>query len=453
MTKQNTELIELERRLLGDVWTSPALWESVEYLCDVCNGRFAGTDDERRAGDFLLERFRQFGAKNVTAESFEMKGWRRGGAQLAVLADDAPRDLPCLALPGSPAGRVEAELVAVGQGTAEDFERLGDAVAGKIVLADDEGPHRLEKYARSQMGGAAGFIFAWSRPGMLAPTGSLTLGEKPIILPGVGASLEVASVLRRRMAEGPLRVRMTVEATQQMVQARNVMAELPGSDPEAGWIVACAHYDGHDIAQGAQDNATGAAVILETARLLAPMRSRLKAGLRFVLFSGEEMGLRGSHAYVRDHADDLDRIRAVFNADIVGLAAPLTLTAQSHPELTAFLRRLPLDELGAEVKDTKMVTHSDHFPFVLQGVPAVAVMTSRPESERGMWVHTTADTLDKLDRNRLREASGTLARVLLRAAMDADDLPRGRQTAQDVRRAIVEAGEEESLRVQGEWPF
>ncbi|MBE9507603.1 MAG: M28 family peptidase, partial [Chloroflexi bacterium] len=296
MTDEAVELVELERRLLGDVWTSPALWESVGYLCDACNGRFAGTDDERRAGDFLLERFREIGAENVTAETFEMNGWQRGDARLALLDSwgAAARDLPCLALPGSPAGRVEAEVVDGGPGTAADFERLGDAVAGKVVLADDTGPHRLEKYARSQMNGAVAFIFARTKPGMLALTGSLSLGKKPVSLPGIGVSLETASLVRRQMDEGSARVRVAVEGESRVVLARNILAELPGSDPDAGWIVACGHYDGHDIAQGAQDNATGTAVVLETARVLAPVRSHFKAGLRFILFSGEEFGVLGS---------------------------------------------------------------------------------------------------------------------------------------------------------------
>jgi len=455
MAEQAVELVELERRLLGDVWTSPALWKSLRYLCDECNVRFAGTDDERRAGDFLLERFRAIGAENVTAESFEMKGWQRGDAHLALLDQDGQvvRDLPCLlALPGSPAGQAEAEMIDVGPGTTEDFERLGDAVAGKIVLAANEGPHRLEKYARSQMAGAVGFVFARTSPGMLAMTGSLAMGERPVLLPGIGMSLEAASFLRRQVDNGSARVRIKVESESRVVAARNILAEFPGSDPDAGWIVVCGHYDGHDIAQGAQDNATGTAIVLETARVLAPMRAHFRAGLRFILFSGEEMGLVGSHAYVRAHSDDLDQIRTVFNSDIVGLIAPLVLTAQNHPELTEYLRRLPLDDLGAKVEDTKLLAHSDHFPFVLAGVSAIAAMTSRAEGG-WKWIHTTADTLDKLDQRALREAAGTTARILLRMAIRPDGLPTGRQTAEEVKQALTEAGIEKSLRIQGEWPF
>jgi len=156
---------------------------------------------------------------------------------------------------------------------------------------------------------------------------------------------------------------------------------------------------------------------------------------------------------VRDHPDELDRIRTVFNADIVGLAAPLVLAVQNHPELMAYLRQLPLKDLGARLEDTQLTPNSDHFPFVLSGVPALAVTTSPPGLGAGWWVHTTADTLDKLDLRALREAAGTAARILLRMAMNPDGLPRQRQTAGVVQQAIAEAGIEESLRIQGAWPF
>ena len=166
-------LIEFERSLIGDMWTSTALESSLSYLCDACNGRFAGSDDERRAGDYMLERLRTYGLHNVRAESFAMQGWQRSNARLALLdgggARSDARELPCLALAGSPPGRVEAQVVDVGPGTPADFERLGNGLAGKVVLAGPGGPHRLVKYAHSIAAGARAFLFANGRPGMLAP--------------------------------------------------------------------------------------------------------------------------------------------------------------------------------------------------------------------------------------------------------------------------------------------
>ena len=124
--------------------TSSSLQASLRYLCDECGGRFAGTDDERRAGDFALERFREFGLQNVRAEPFEMNGWQRGQARLTLLDGAGERELPCMALAGSPPGRVEAALVDIGPGTPADFEGIAvflasDAsrfVTGQIIYVD-----------------------------------------------------------------------------------------------------------------------------------------------------------------------------------------------------------------------------------------------------------------------------------------------------------------------------
>jgi Iap family predicted aminopeptidase len=445
------ELREQERRLLGDIWASPTIAETLSYLCDNCNGRSAGSQDEKRAGAYLLERLRGSGLESVSLEPFEMPGWTRGAATLAVIGGGEPRDLPCLALPGSPCGSIEGRLVDAGMGTSADFERLGDDVADSVVLADSAGPHRLEKYARSCGLGAAGFLFAHGEPGTLIPTGSLSWGPDPAPVPGVGISFESASFLRRLADRTAVHIGVTVGGGPQVVEARNVLADVPGRDPEAGWIIACAHYDGHDIAQGAQDNATGTAVVLEAARVLAPLRAHFEVGLRFCLFSGEEMGLHGSSAYVRVRSGLLDQIRAVVNADVVGLAAPAVLATQNSPALASYLRDNVAD-LDVLLEDRLLTAHSDHFPFVLRGVPACTVNTTSPP-DGGSWAHTAADTLDKLDVRELREVAGTLARVLLRMATAPRGLPSERQSPAGVEQALVEAGLEEPLRAQRSWPF
>src|SRR5207253_1175140 len=140
--------------------------------------------------------------------------------------------------------------------------------------------------------GAAAFIFSGTQPGMLVPTGSVN-GD----LPAIGLAHEPIARLKRRLAAGPLRARLALTCQVRPITAHNLVAEIPGTDPSQGWILAGAHYDGHDIGQAAQDNAAGTAVLVEAARPLAPLRRHLKAGIRFVLFSGEELGLWGSYAY------------------------------------------------------------------------------------------------------------------------------------------------------------
>jgi Zn-dependent M28 family amino/carboxypeptidase len=264
--------------------------------------------------------------------------------------------------------------------------------------------------------------------------------------------METTALLRRRLQQDRVRARLTTQSQVLNVTARNIVAELPGTDPDAGWIVVCGHYDGHDIAQGAQDNATGTALVLETARLLAPLRKHLKAGLRFVLFSGEELGMFGSENYVSAHASELDRLLAVFNADVVGLAAPLMLTVQNSPELAGYLHSLPLSELDAQVIDNRLVPYSDHFPFTLTGVPSLMAATSFPGNGHS-WAHTAADTLDKLSLRSLRQAIAGTARILLRMALEPAKLAAKRQPPDQIKQALIDAKWEQPLRLQGRWPF
>ena len=443
------ELLKLEREILGNLSVSPELWNNLTYLCDACNGRFAGTEDERRAGDYVMARFQEYGLKNIAAEPFEMRGWERGEAYLTLLDGGRAIEQPCLALPGTQPCDLEAEIIDLGQGTEADFQQSGSAIAGRIVLTSSDGPSRGEKYNSAIDAGAAGFIFSNIQPGMLAPTGSI--GKD---LPAIGLAYEYAARIKRVLEAGPVRARLSIHAEVKTVTARNIVAEIPGTDPKQGWILACGHYDGHDIAQGAHDNAAGSAVLMEAARLLSPIHNQLKIGIRFILFSGEELGLYGSYAYAQSHAAEHDQIRLVFNADVVGMAMPLVLQTQASPELVHYFHDLPLKELDAIVNDgpRSFIMNSDHFPFSLAGVNAVMAVTSHPASTIG-WVHTMADTLDKVEPRLLRQTAGAVVRLLLRMATDPKHLPRGRKTPQEIQKMLSEAGFEKSLRASGKWPF
>ncbi|MBE0696543.1 MAG: Zn-dependent exopeptidase M28, partial [Anaerolineaceae bacterium] len=297
--------------------------------------------------------------------------------------------------------------------------------------------------------GAAAFIFGSNQPGMLAPTGSI--GKDT---PAVGLAHEQAARIRRLLSKGPLHARLQLSSAVHTAAARNIVGEIPGTDPSQGWIVACGHYDGHDIAQGAGDNAAGTAVLMEAARLLSPLREHLQIGIRFVLFSGEELGLFGSYSYAAVHDGEMDSIRAIFNADVVGMAMPLVLLPQSSPELSDWFKALPLEDLDVKVNDSPKVfiMNSDHFPFSEKGVQAVWAVTSHPTSGGG-WGHTAADTLDKVEPRLLRQTTAAVTRLLLRMSASAASLPKGRKSPEQVKQSLIDAGFEKSLRFKNHWPF
>ena len=441
--------VDLDRQLLGDLWTSAALWDDLAYLCDACNGRFAGTADERRAADYLLGRLRAYGLANVAAEPFTMRGWDRGTARLEVTAGGLTFDLPCIALPGSPGCDIEAGILDAKRGNAAAYAALIGAAAGQIVFNSQDGASRAEMYRAASEAGAAAFIFSGSQPGMLVPTGSVG-GD----LPAIGLAHEPMTRLKRYLAAGPVRARLVLTCQVHPVTAHNLVAEIPGTDPSQGWIVAGGHYDGHDISQAAQDNGAATAVLVEAARLLAPLRGHLKAGLRFVLFSGEELGLHGSYAYAAAHAAELGDVRAVVNADVLAQGLPVVLQTQASPALADWLRALPLKELDAVLNDDPkaFISNSDHFPFSLAGLESVWAVTSGGPPGTG-WVHYAADTLDKIDPRVLRQTAATVTRLLLRMAAEPEGLPRGLRAPAAVQQLVTDAGFESGLRFTGRWPF
>lgn len=98
----------------------------------------------------------------------------------------------------------------------------------------------------------------------------------------------------------------------------NVSAVLTSSAKTAGEIIITAHYDSYRNSPGANDNATGAAVLIELARLFSSQKDKLSCNLRFAAFGCEEVGLLGSRMYLKKHAGDLNNCIMLFNIDTVG---------------------------------------------------------------------------------------------------------------------------------------
>jgi Zn-dependent M28 family amino/carboxypeptidase len=320
-------------------------------------------------------------------------------------------------------------------------------------LTGPEGPHRLEKYIKAQQAGAVAILLAQGQPGMSISAGSLGLRSIEPEIPVINLAQEPAEYLRRQLKSNQVvKASLSVKGGRRPGISYNIVAELPGTDPENGWIVACAHYDGHDLGQAAQDNASGTVSILEAARLLSPLQSYLKTGIKFVLFAGEEEGIYGSPAYVAAHPDEWDQMRLAFNADIVGCASPLVLKTQNSHELADFLRQLPLADLGAALDDSEFINNSDHFSFNAVGISSLMAVTS-PTGQGRYWVHSAADTLDKLDVSTMRDAAGATARILLRMSLDPEKLPHTRKTPEEVKQTIIAKGWDKILQMQKRCPF
>ncbi|MFP4591250.1 MAG: M28 family peptidase [Halobacteriales archaeon] len=429
---------------VGDIFTSDLGWNHLETLVDIGN-RMAGTPGERAGAEATRDALEDVGARDVHLDPFDIQGWTRGRAD--VLAGDTVQS--AIALPRSPPGAPTGELVDLGYGLPEDFER---DLEGAIVMVASNVPswydrfiHRKEKYDRAVDAGAAGFVFRNHVEGCLPPTGSIGSEASPVgAIPAVGVSSEVGHRLRRRWAGESVTVE--VEADVHDATSQNVHADL-GPDTEEA-ILLTSHVDAHDIAEGAGDNGAGTALVLEMANALLAREDELDRRVHVTVFGAEEVGLRGSVHASRTH--DLEAVAAVVNND--GVVRGRTLECYTHgfDELASAIEAVA-DRTGHPIEvSPELNPHSDHWPYVQWGVPGVHVMSDTGEAGRG-WGHTAADTLDKLDVRDLRAQ----AYLLTELVVDLSD--RDRALPRREPEAIAAQLEAEDLaagmRLTGEWPY
>jgi peptidase M28-like protein len=305
---------------------------------------------------------------------------------------------------GSAAGRVSGELVFVGP---DDY--AGVDARGRIALALAGAPgsaaraSRLEQLIAARRAGALGLLIVEATLPAMASTaapvallsGSVTYAGADELLGGAGRTLDGLA----RGATGA-RVELGVELTREQPRAANVIGVLPGADSALAReaVVIGAHYDhlgreGAAVYHGADDNASGTALVLGLARSFAAARP--PRTLVFILFAGEERGLLGSSHHVgKPSVVPVDRMAAMLNFDMVGRLAGrpvfvggVDTGAGFRPLVEAAGRDVGLDlDLRGGGGGA-----SDHSRFHDAGVP-VLFFHSGPHAD----YHQPSDTADKI---------------------------------------------------------
>jgi aminopeptidase YwaD len=225
-----------------------------------------------------------------------------------------------------------------------------------------------------------------------------------------------------------------VQAAVEVRQPANVLAVVPGTDPALGdeVVVIGAHLDHMGQVPfrdrwypGADDNASGTAVLLEVARAVARSPTRPKRTLLFAAWNAEELGLIGSLRYVDAPAYPLADTVAAFSIDMVGDGAPgllvyggtdfpiIPATMQAGADALGLPDTWPIDAIGPNYG-------SDHAPFAEKGIPAVLFLT--PQLEQHEAYHTPADTAAVVSRETL-DAAAQLVWAAVRQYALAEEEP------------------------------
>lgn len=448
----------LEQRLahaIGVIWTSNQMRADLADVCAI-GSRFAGTLGERRAEELVLERLHQAALTDVQAWAFAYDAWDRGDCCLELAHSDQLLS-SAISLVGSPSTSphgLKAEVVNLGVGTLDDFEEQREQIPGRfVVTSSGNAPgvrpiHRRQKYGWAVERGAAGFVYVNHLPGMLPLTGSLRSG-RPGEIPAVGVSFEDGQALLRQPSGSP-NARLTLTNHTRRATAENLIVNIPGQTEEM--VIVSAHYDGHDISPSALDNGSGLVVALQLVRLLAPLAGQLQCTVRFVFFTVEEWGMVGSTKYVDSLLEqELANIRLVVNIDGTSGWGSLLWSLNGFRMLVPIFRRLS-QEMGYEFGITEEITtNSDHFPFVVSGVPAVWLRgNAPPDASPRRFILTPADTLDKVLQRDMKESAMVACQMVLRVA-SAPEWPARRLSRLEVRAMLRRHGLEDALRAQGVW--
>ncbi|HKM66226.1 MAG TPA: M28 family peptidase [Candidatus Acidoferrum sp.] len=222
-----------------------------------------------------------------------------------------------------------------------------------------------------------------------------------------------------------LRAALAVDIETTYATVNNVLAYLPGKTDE--YIILGAHYDhlgrGNfdslaapaqigQIHPGADDNASGTAGLLELARLLAPMKGQLSRGILFASFAGEELGLLGSAAWVKNPTRPLDKAVAMLNMDMIGRIKDDKVYIGGVGTGSTFQKVLDADQAGSHLKfeySQSGYTSSDHTSFVTQKIPVLFFFSGLHAD-----YHKPSDTWEKIN----PEPAARLLNVVAITAVD-----------------------------------
>ena len=437
--------LDVDKRIVAETYTSSEIIDNLRILCDIHGSRFPGTPGNLGSVEYIVEKLHEYGVENAAYETFVIPGWTRGPASLEVVSP-IRKELEVIGLPHTVSGEIEARLIDLGAGHVDAYEEYKNEIRGSVVLVTNATPlgmkrhlHRSEKFNRSILAGAVGFIYMNRTPGY----GPITGGMRPII-PAVGIGYEDGRYLQRIIERyGEVIIKVGTEGRNHDVETYNVIAEITAPSATREYAIVGSHYDGHDISQGAFDPASGAVTVMEIARTLNLVRDRLKRNLRFIWFGAEETGLYGSNDYVRTREGELDDCRFMLNLDSAGGPGRKGFIINDVPDLDPLVETWAR-EMNTELPYVQRVSpYSDHWPFFNKGVPTAS--GADPEiSLVTPYGHTKYDTVDKIELEDLRRAAANYARFMFRVAnVDAWDIKR--KSADEIDAFITRQGYKETV--------
>jgi carboxypeptidase Q len=492
-TLSNSELYAIHQ-IREEGFVDSKVMDIISYLSDVYGPRLTNSPSLKEAAKWTTERLNEWKLANVHLEPWGPfgRGWSNERTSVQVLS---PRPFPLIAYakawtPGTN-GPITADAVFAPITKEEDFAKFKGQLKGKFVLtaAVPENPERFEPQAhrytdaeladlatqqvpaaqQGQEDRIAQFraqrefqlkvqkflvdegVAAWIEPSR-SDDGTVFVqqgGDRDKDKPAAPCRVAVASENYGRivrMLEKKAAVTMLVDIQNKFwdddLNSFNIIGEIPGSDKaKADEVVMLgAHFDSWQSGTGATDNGAGSAVMLEAMRILKTTGAKMRRTVRIGLWTGEEQGLLGSRAYVKQHFGDREaedpathliktlpehaKLDAYYNIDNgTGKIRGVYLQGNEMvaPIFNAWM--VPFHDLGMTTLSIRNTGGTDHLSYDAVGLPGFQFIQD-PLDYDTRTHHSNMDVYERIQEPDMKQMAVIVASFVYLTANRDEMMPR-----------------------------
>jgi carboxypeptidase Q len=467
--------INAENQVIQAALQPSNLESNLHHLTDEIGGRVPGTTAMQHAVEWGVQAMTAAGADLVHTEGFTIpNSWAEGATEMRATTSYqvgtkvggtilSVFPVRCVSVAWAPALAPvkHVPIVDIGQGTEADFQKAGD-ISGKVLLVhttvlktwDDlfaeytQPPPIID---RAVKGKAKAIAFLATREHDIlyrhTNSGAGEIDKLPMLI----VAREDGERIARLLAAGNL-VWADLSIPNQIggpIRSSNVIGEIRGSEKPDEFVILGAHLDSWELGTGALDNGCNAALVIDVLRAIKASGVKPKRTIRFVLFSGEEQGLIGSRAYAVNHRSELDKAAGVIVYDS-GTGKTTGFSVGGRKDIVDTAKELisPLAQFGANQVKLEMEWGTDHFDFMLEGVPTF--VADQEEANYLVNYHAVSDTYDKVDFPQLKKHVAEAAALSLGLA----DLPEKigpRLSHAQIEQTMRDTNSVDMLKADGIW--
>jgi carboxypeptidase Q len=458
-------------KIAGEGEMNSHAMDFLTQLSDDVGARVTGSPADHKAEDWGVAKMNEIGLANVHKEKYTIwKGWTRGTADGELLTPVRHKlHIDSMGWTGSTvAGGADADVVAVNlfdiDNEIKNVSRLKGKVALMVMRGRPDGRPRMEYFIRmadfNRAAASAGVVAVIGGQGggkaagmNLTHTGILGF-DADFAIPVVSMTAEDQGQLERYLDRGITpRVHFNIQNTfsNGPVETANVVGEIRGTEHPEQIFVVGGHLDSWDLSQGTTDNGSGTATTLGAADAIMRSGARPRRTIRFVLFTGEEQGLDGSIAYIKQHQSEMANHLGDLILD-AGQGAVKGFQLGGRSDLLDAFQPFAdsLEAMGPMSVDDKIEDGTDTLTFTIAGLPGINMLQDTTEY---MYTHhSQADALEAQKQDVLAKNATLMALAAFWIA-DRPDRFAAPWPAERTAKMLRDQHEYEELKAFNLWPF